>query len=424
MSLVFIFLTVISMADTVHLNLEDAIEYGLKHNANIEQLNVDVEKAEIGVNDAIAAYYPSLSMSGSFAYLGEVPVMEFDGMPIPLGQHKNYGVSLSLQQVIFSWGKLYNYYRIAEIQVKMKELIKERKQQELRYEITDGFYGLLILEEIVDLSRESLRQLKRHEDAVEKRYRAGVVPHYELLRSQVQVANLNQKVIESENNLNLAREGFKMLLGMDLDTKILISGELDVEKEEYNLNELNDMAMEHRIELLNVKNIEKIAERGRDIARKIALPTLVAGATYERTKPFTMGGDDWGSNITFNVGFQFNIFSGFKTRNDYKKAVLALREAELAKENLKKAIQIEVKQAYLNLQAAKKGIDAAEENVAQANKIFKVIEKRYRNGLVTNLEYLDTQLAQMEAKAGYLSALKNYHSARAALLKAIGKKEE
>jgi outer membrane protein TolC len=306
----------------------------------------------------------------------------------------------------------------------MATLTRQRTVQEVRYAITDAFYSLLVLEKMVALSQESLAQLLRHEDAVEKRYRAGLVPHFELLRSQVQVANLKQQVIEAENGLNLAREGFKMLLGAELEDEVRISGNLDKREEFYDLEQLVDDAMKHRIELVNMRNLERIAERGRDIARKLALPTIVAGATYEKSKPFGFGGNDWGSNLTFNVGFQFNIFSGFKTRYEYEKALMLLREAELAQENLTKAVKVEVKQSYLNLKAAEEGIAAAEENVAQAEKAFTIIEKRYRHGLVTNLEYLDTQLAQMQAKTGYLSALKNYHSARAALLKAIGKEEE
>lgn len=424
MSIVFIFLACITAADTMQLNLDDAITYGLEHSPEMKQMDIDVERAEVQINNAIAAYYPSLSMSGYFAYLSEVPVLEFDGMPIPMGQHKNYSVSVSLQQVIFAWGKLYNYYRIAEIQAEMAKLTRTRREQEIRYAITDAFNGLLVLEEMVRISQESLMQLERHEEAVEKRFRAGLVPHFELLRSQVQVANLRQQVIEIENGLKLAREGFKMLLGMELDDEFVVSGDLEKREEVYELELLMEDAMEHRIELENVRHLERIAERGRDIARKLALPTIVAGATYERSKPFGFGGDDWGSNLTFNVGFQFDIFSGFKTRYEYEKAQLLLREANLAKENLKKAIQVEVKQSYLNLRAAEEGIATAEENVAQAEEAFTIIDKRYRNGLVTNLEYLDTQLAQMQAKTGYLTALKNYHSARAALMKAVGKEEE
>jgi outer membrane protein TolC len=423
MVILFIFLAGISATDTVHLTLEKAVEYGLKHNPEIEQFAINYKKSEIKVQDAISVYYPSLSLNGYFAYLSDVPVFEFDGMPVPMGQHRNYSVSLSLQQVIFAWGKLYDMYKITEIQSEISELTLKRKHQEVRYAIIDMFYGLLILEKLVELTNESLIQLQRHEQAVEKRYRAGLVPHFELLRSQVQVANLKQGVIETENGLTLTKEGFKMLMGMELDVEIEISGDLTVFEEVYALDELIDEALVNRIEIKNIENFERIAERARLIAKKILLPSIVAGATYERKRPFSFGGDQWGSNLTFTIGFQFPIVSGFRTRYQYEEALLVLKEAELAKNNLEKAVTVEVKQAFFSLQAAREGIVATRENVNQAEKAFEIIETRYRNGLVTNLEYLDTQLAQMQAKINYLSALKNCHSARAALYKAIGKEE-
>ena len=423
MLIFFVFLLGITTSDTVHLTLDGAIDYGLKNNPEIEQLIIDLERSEAKIGEALSAYYPSFSSSGYFAYVSDVPVFEFDDMPVQMGQHKNYSVSLSLQQVLFDWGKIYSFYKMTDLRKDIAQLNLTRKRQEIRYSITDALYNLLVLKEMVVLSKESLAQLRRHEGAVTKRYKAGLVPNFELLRSKVQVANIKQQVIETENGLNLAKEGFKMLLGMALDKEFEISGDLKIVDEDYNVEELIDAALENRAELKNMKNVEGIAKLGLDIAQRVFFPTLVAGATYERKKPFGFGGDEWGSTLTFNVGLQFPIFSGFKSKYQYKEASLALKEAQLAFDNIKKGITVEVKQAYLNLQAAKEGISAARENASQAEKAFEIIEKRYRNGLVTNLEYLDTQLAQMQAKTNYLSALRKYHSGRAAIYKAIGKEE-
>ena len=61
--------------------------------------------------------------------------------------------------------------------------------------------------------------------------------------------------------------------------------------------------------------------------------------------------------------------------------------------------------------------------MGQAEKVFEIIETRYRNGLATNLEYMDTQLALMRAKINYLEILKKYYTSRAEIYKAIGKEE-
>jgi len=423
MTTMILFLVSVSLADTVHFTLDQAVDYALEHNPEILQLTYEHGKAQAGVGEARSTFYPSVTASGSYAYLTDIPVFEIDGVPVPFGQSENYNFQVSLQQILFAWGKFYAYYKIADISEKIAELNVVRKKQEIRYAVTDAFYGLLVFEETVRLSRESLMQLERHAQSVETRYKAGLVSQFDLLRAQVQVANLKPQVIEAENGLRLAREGFKMLLGLPLHQEFTVSGELAMFEEVFELEELIDAALEERIELKNLHKTQEIADYGKAVARSEFLPTFVAGATYEHTKPFGITGDEWGSNIVFNIGFEFPLFSGFKRVYQYRKATLALREAELALENLEKAIRLEVKQAYFNFTAAEEAITTAQENVGQSEKAFEIIETRYKNGLATNLEFMDAQLAMMQAQANYLSALKNYYTSRAEILKAIGKEE-
>jgi outer membrane protein TolC len=170
-------------------------------------------------------------------------------------------------------------------------------------------------------------------------------------------------------------------------------------------------------------NTERIARLSQAITRRTNLPTLVGGATYTRTKPFSFTGDEWGSSLTFNLGFQWPLFSGFSNLHKSREAALMLKEARLGLENLERAVQVEVKQSYLSHLAAKEAIDAAQENVGQAEKAFEIIETRYRNGLATNLEVLDTELAYRQSRVNYLTALKNYNTSLAEIYKAIGKEE-
>ena len=61
--------------------------------------------------------------------------------------------------------------------------------------------------------------------------------------------------------------------------------------------------------------------------------------------------------------------------------------------------------------------------MGQAGKAFEIIETRYKNGLATNLEVLDTELAYRQSQVNYLTALKTYNTSLAEVYKAIGKEE-
>lgn len=416
----FLLITLVN-SDTISFTIDDAVEFALHNNPEIKQLVISSEKSISNIGIARSAFYPTISANGYYAYLRDLPLFQLDSVYIPMGQHENYNFQVSLQQVLFAWGKIYDAYRIAGLNRDIAELNLSRKKQEIRCSVIKSYYGIMVLEQMAALTRESLEQLKRHEESVKKRYEAGLVAQFDLLRSQVQVANLKPKLIEAENGLKLAREGFKFLLGLPQDIEFTLRDSLEIIEEHYNLEQIVDEALNGRAEIKNLKKVEKIAELTRSLKTRANLPTLFAGVSYERKKPFSFGGNDWGSNLTFNVGFQFTIFSGFKNLYDYQSSNLALKEANLARDNLTKGIIIEAKQAYFNLNAAKEAIEAAQGNVNQAEKAFSIIETRYKNGLATNLEYLDAQLATMQAKINYLNALKDYLSARADLIKAIGK---
>ena len=423
MALLIALLLSMTGADTLHFTVDEAIDYALQNNPEIEQLSIEFRKSREQVGQAISAFYPTISANGYYAYITDVPIIEFDSIPIPFGTHENYNVQLSLQQVIFAWGKLYNAYKISDLAKDIAELNLMRKQQDVRYSVTDAFYTLLVLEEYLNQARQNLEQLQRYADVVETRYKAGLVSQFDLLRAQVQAENLKPTVINTENTLNIAREGFKLLLGMDMAAGFVLSGELRATDAEFSLDELITSALENRAEIKNLKNAERIAKLNLAITRRTNLPTLVGGATYEERKPFSFTGNEWGSSLTFNIGFQWPIFSGFGNLHKSREASLMIKEAQLALDNLQRAIIFEVKQAHMSFLAATEAIDAAEYNVEQAEKSVEIVATRYRNGLATNLEVLDAQLAMMQAQANYLQEVKNYNTSLAEIYKAIGKEE-
>jgi len=423
MTIILTLLIFSQSGDTIVLDLNAAIDYALVQNAEIRNLDLDRDISGTKVDQAVANFYPSLTASGYYAYLDRVSVIEFGGMQIPMGQHENYNVQLSLQQVLFAWGKLYDAYRLADLGREIAGLTLERKRQDVRYTVTQSFYSLLVLQEMVKLTGESYAQLKRHEDAVRKRFEAGLVPQFELLRAQVQVANLKPRVTEAENGLQLARNGFQMLLGMPLDQEFELSGELGSIEEDFELGVLIDTALVSRTEIKSLERAEKMGRIGRSLVGRTNLPTIATGATYAYKKPIGLTGNDWGENLTFNIGFSWPIFSGFRTLSQYREAGLEMKKARLAIDQVKKGVELETKNAYYTFQAARELTTAAQENLSQADKALNIIETRYKNGLATNLEYLDVQLAQVQARNNYLNALKDLHTAWAAIYRAIGKEQ-
>jgi outer membrane protein TolC len=414
----------------MEFDLKAAVDYALEHNPELQQQRLELDRARSQVSEAVAGAYPKLSLTGSYGYISELPIMEFQLDPtqppvvIPMGRHANYALKATMQQPIFTWGQLYRGYEITDINYESSKRKLERKVQEVSCQVKEGFYGLLLAERMVELTQQGLDRAEQHLKTVEKRYRAGMVPDFELLRAQVQVANIRPQLARAENGLKLAQEGFKLLLGTPLDAELKLHGEFPMP--DFELPKLTDClteALENRLELKNLNATIAMAQHRVLILRSARLPILVGTASYEYKRPFQFAADEWGSDLIFGLGFSLPIFDGFKTRAAIEAAEIDLKRAVLAQASYESFIQLEVKEAYLSFEAAQEAVEVSEETVAQARKGAEIVETRYQNGLATNLEVFDAQLALMQAETNRAQALCDYAQARARLELAIGKED-
>ncbi|HDH57793.1 MAG TPA: TolC family protein, partial [Bacteroidetes bacterium] len=78
-------------------------------------------------------------------------------------------------------------------------------------------------------------------------------------------------------------------------------------------------------------------------------------------------------------------------------------------------------QAKSRLREAMKNVKAQQEGVQLARKGLEIAEVRYENGLATQLEVLDAQVALNQANTNELSAYYDAITAKADLEKAMGK---
>ena len=83
-------------------------------------------------------------------------------------------------------------------------------------------------------------------------------------------------------------------------------------------------------------------------------------------------------------------------------------------------IRLEVKAQVLGLNQEAKNAAYQQKNVEVAEAALELAQARYENGLLTNLDYMDSQLALTQSRVAYLNALANYQIAKAKLAKATG----
>jgi len=120
----------------------------------------------------------------------------------------------------------------------------------------------------------------------------------------------------------------------------------------------------------------------------------------------------------------FNIFSGNLTSAKVREAKAALRQVQAARRKLKQRVLVETRQAYLQADNAWRRIQVARAAVAQAEEALRIVRNRYKNGLFTIVDLLNSELALQQAHTNHLRAVHDYKVANANLMLAAGTLDE
>jgi outer membrane protein TolC len=440
------------------LTLQESIDIAMTENLSMKTAEEKVETAKQKVNEARAAFMPVVSASGSYTYFGELPTMEFDfdasmlGLSpelmqmmgggqdqpqaqeqeseppeIPMGEEDTYQVGVSIQQPIFTWGKIYNNYKQSRLSLEASKQEFEATRQQVVLDVTTAFYGVLLTEKLVKVTEMAVSQVEAHVKIAQDLVDAGVATNFDLLRAKVQLANINSQLIRIRNALKLSKNGLKNAIGMDLDAQIGVGGELTYHPLDLNLAELLESAMADRPELKQLQLQELIGEKFVSLAKAGNKPSLALVGNYDyqsnaETPGDIFDGDEWKNTWNITLALQIPIFDGLATRARVKQAKSGLRQIQIGKEQLSDGIDLEVRVAFFGFQESKELLKAQEETVQQAEESLRIANLRYRNGMITNVELMDAELAFTQAQTNRFNALHDYAVAIARLEKASASK--
>lgn len=398
--------------DTVDLTLDNTVEMALENNRTIKQAVYDTDSARWALSEAKGQKGFSISWQTAAAAVG--------GETYDLqNRDSSYQNVVEASIPLYTGGQLENNIKGKEIGVDISDLTLENTKQQIKYDTTKGYYNILQCRNLVGVNQETVDQLQAHLDTVNAKYAAGTVAKSDVLRSQVELADAKQNLVNAENNYDLSISSLNNLIGLPIDTKINIQDELKYTKYDLSLAECMDLAMNNRPDgIAAAKSVEQ-AKTSVKVAQAGNLPQVSAYASY------TIDGDDAFNNDAaeqseVGVKASWSIFDNNVTKSQVRQAEAALAKAQENVQYVNEGIQLEVHQAYLNLLSAEKNIQTTSVAVNQASEDYNIAQVRYTAGVGTNIDVMDAAVALTTAKTNYVQALYDYNVSKAQLDKAMG----
>ncbi|HEC69714.1 MAG TPA: TolC family protein [Candidatus Omnitrophica bacterium] len=402
---------------TIVLTEKEAIEIALKNNYDILSKKEEISQASARLQQAWSQVFPYISVGANYTRYQDHPFITYED---------NRGYSFSVNQILFSGGRVANTIVAAHKALKATRESRDELENKIIYNTKQAFYAVLLAKELVRIRKETLELAEENLSITKERYKKGEASHYDLLRSKVEVANIKPQLIKAENFLKTSLNYLKVLLGIDPSQKIRVKGEFKYTPEEVDLNKELGFALERRPALKEISLQEEAAKAQVRAAFAGYLPQVNLNFTdfANQKESFSAGREKYDDYWVAAISVSMPIFDGFLTYAKVKEAKAKQRELSILRKKLKDSVKVEVENAVLDLEAAKSSVESQKENVKRAKEAYQIIKHRYALGQASQLDLLDARVALSTAQVNLAQSLYDFVVAKAKLRYVVGKGEE
>ena len=399
-------------ADTVQLDLHDSVQMALENNRTIRQALTDVDMAKWSLSEARHSMGPKLTWTTSADRIGgdTYEKQKTDG-----NQFSNTAqVGMPLYNA-----SVKGQIKQARYGLNASDLALEETKQAIRLQATSDYYQILQCRNLIDVQQDAVTTLQEHLDNVNAQYRVGTVAKSDVLASQVQLANAQQSLVTAQNNYDIAVSTLNNVIGLPTDTVLDIRDQLKYTQYNLSQDDCTAYALQNRADGAAARYAIKRAEAAVQTAKAGYQPTVNAVATKSIASDKEFKNDQTDA-WTAGVNASWDIFDNGVTQASVNSANMALLKAQEASAQTDDQIRLEVRTAYLGLQAAEKNIQTTSVAVTRAEEDYKIAQVRYSAGVGTNLDVMDAEEKLTTARTNYYTALYNYNTSKASLDKAMG----
>lgn len=417
------------------LDLQRAIRLALANNPDIAAAGWDEQAAQARYDAAFGERLPALKAVGGYArYNNDLRLLQarYNGEP-GVFSDEIAAADLVLTLPLFTGGRLINQVRAAELLHQATGQRLARSRQELTFNVSSVFFNILAQQKVVEsleFSRQVLEENIRRVDALIAAQKAAKVDR---LRTEVRLADIQQRWVRERNVMAIQYRVLTNLLGFGgapMDPPA-IQGQLapDPQIEIPDCPTALALARSRRGDFLAANSALEAQARNVDAARAGHLPTVSLQGSYgerwalgETTGPPRGGGDDSEDVGRIGVVVELPLFEGGRTEARIRDQLARLAADQNRLKKLEFQICLDTETALLNIQSARERIDATQKAVEQARESLRIEGLKYDAGKGAILDVLDAERALLDSQTNYYRALTDFHTALAQLRLATGGK--
>ena len=411
----------LSFSQKKNLTLEECISLALENNENLKNSYLEEKISTALSKEYLSVGLPQISFDGGIKYNHEVQKSIIDisrfmpGVPegteqeVQFGQTYDGRMDLYVNQMIFNGSYFVGVSASREL-IRLSEKMTKRNIIDIYESVQKAYFTALNTKSRIDLVNENLDLLSELLDQTNKLYENGFVEKLDIDRITVSYNNLKSEKIKADRLYDLSISVLKFQIGLPIEIEIELIGELSEDLINNFSYELKDFDYSKRIEYSILQTDKNLKSYDLKNNRSQYLPQIYANYNYGYNSSASQSNlffnsDRWKKFGTLGFLVVIPIFDGFLKRSKINQSKYKIEQIENQMMFLERSINLQINQSLANFENSKESLEITRKNLNLARDVYYASEKKYSEGVGSNLELIDSNNSLKTAQNQYYNAL-------------------
>ncbi len=406
------------------LSLREAVQRGLGYNLGSVGLNNAVEQARGQVKTVRSALMPNVN--GDLAVTGETFNLQTIGLnfhvpgfsiPSIVGPFSYTDLRVRLSQTLFNMADL-NNYRASKQALSANQLSVQDARELVVLAVGGAYLQVLASQARVQAAQVEVDTANALYSQTTQQFNFGKAAQLDVNRSQVEALTERQRLLTLQDDAAKQKINLARLIGLPANADYALTDDIPyAAAPALGIEDALKKALEQRADLKAAQVQVQAAQRALFAAKDERYPSLAVSADYGAlgtTLPQAHG------TFTVVATLSVPIWQGGRAGGDIEQATATLNQRQAELDDLKGQIEGEVRNAYLDLQAATSQVELAQENIQVSQQTLGQMRTRLEAGVSNNVEVVQSQETVSGAQLDYINSVFAHNLAKLSLARALG----
>ena len=431
-----LFFSNILFSQQLNLTLEDCIELALKNNENLKNSILDENISKAVSKEYLSIGLPQIYVDGGLKYNYEVQKSLIDisrfmpGVPEGTEQEVQFGQTYEgrfdfmIDQMIFNGSYFVGLKATKELE-KLSNKLTQRTEIDIYESVSKAYYTVLNTKSRIDLVKSNIERLLTLLEESQQLYDNGFIEKLDIDRITVSYNNLQSEKIKTDRLYDLSLFVLKFQIGIPLNQEIKLIGNLNEDILENFDFDLSKFDYNKRIEYSILKTDRNLKNYDLKNNRSQYLPQIYLNYNYglnTSASSYDLFFDSyrWKNFGTVGLNLVVPIFDGFLKRSKINQSKYKIEQIDNQLLFLERSIDLQINQSVVDYSNSKESLEITSKNVDLALSIYNASEKKYKEGVGSNLEVLNANAGLKQAQTNYYNAVYEVIISKINLEKTLG----